>query len=380
MYALQKPQKPDSINQKPNQSWRFWKLISESGRQRWIFNAPEEIAQLDTSSAEYAVFLESMASDFQLSKFTNPNSSDKVYADSASHLNGSRHIPSYLDNPLIFPDSLSMQAARSAYVGMDHLNKLQQNDGHWPGDYGGPLFLLPALVIASYITSIPFSNEKRALMIQYMLNHQNPDGGWGLHIENESTMFGTAMQYCALRIFGLNPDREEMQRARFWIIQNGGLTNIPSWGKFFMALMGVYDWEGCNSLLPELWLMPRWMPFHPGRYWCHARMVYLPMSYCYGHRIQADAYPLILELRQELFIEEYEQIHWRQFRNRVSEKDLFRPVNSGLKTLFSILSLYENVPVKRWRKKALSFILEYIEAEDGILNSPMEVGRSSNLL
>lgn len=24
--------------------------------------------------------------------------------------------------------------------------------------------------------------------------------------------------------------------------------------------------------------------FHPGRYWCHCRMVYLPMSYVYGRR------------------------------------------------------------------------------------------------
>lgn len=23
---------------------------------------------------------------------------------------------------------------------------------------------------------------------------------------------------------------------------------------------------------------------HPGRFWCHCRMVYLPMSYCYGRR------------------------------------------------------------------------------------------------
>lgn len=30
---------------------------------------------------------------------------------------------------------------------------LQCEDGHWPGDYGGPLFLLPGLVWARFLIS-----------------------------------------------------------------------------------------------------------------------------------------------------------------------------------------------------------------------------------
>ena len=29
---------------------------------------------------------------------------------------------------------------------------LQQDDGHFPGDYGGPMFLMPGMVIACYVT------------------------------------------------------------------------------------------------------------------------------------------------------------------------------------------------------------------------------------
>lgn len=42
--------------------------------------------------------------------------------------------------------------------------------------------------------------------------------------------------------------------------------------------------QGINSIPTELWLLPRWFPFHPWRMWCHARMVYLPMSYLYSTR------------------------------------------------------------------------------------------------
>ncbi len=62
----------------------------------------------------------------------------------------------------------------------------------------------------------------------------------------------------------------------------GGGVYTSSWCKFFLAILGVYEWEGINSVPPELWYLPFWLPFHPGRTWCHCRMVYLPMSFIYG--------------------------------------------------------------------------------------------------
>lgn len=59
----------------------------------------------------------------------------------------------------------------------------------------------------------------------------------------------------------------------------GGAKGIPSWGKFWLAAMNLYGWEGLNPLPPEMWLLPYWLIIHPGRYWCHCRMVYLPMRY-----------------------------------------------------------------------------------------------------
>lgn len=60
---------------------------------------------------------------------------------------------------------------------------------------------------------------------------------------------------------------------------------------------------GHNSVPPEMWLLPNWFPFHPGRLWCHCRMVYLPMGYLYGSRFvysDAETDPLIGELREEV--------------------------------------------------------------------------------
>jgi cycloartenol synthase len=38
------------------------------------------------------------------------------------------------------------------------------------------------------------SKEAQGEMVRYLHNHQNSDGGFGLHIEGGSTMFGTALR------------------------------------------------------------------------------------------------------------------------------------------------------------------------------------------
>ncbi|HLP52807.1 MAG TPA: terpene cyclase/mutase family protein, partial [Chitinophagales bacterium] len=234
--------------------------------------------------------------------------------------------------------------------------------------YGGPMFLLPGLVIASYVTETPFPLPHQILIRQYFLNHQNEDGGWGLHLEGKSTMFGTVLQYVALRLLGADKSAPSITKARSWILANGGATGIPSWGKFYLSILGVYEWEGNNSLFPEMWLFPEWLPFHPGRYWCHARMVYLPMAYCFGRKVVGKRTPLVEELRTELYKEDYASVNWSAARGSCAGADLYYPQSGALKAMNGALNVYEKFHLKGPRKKALDFCLEYINAEDDHTN------------
>ena len=49
------------------------------------------------------------------------------------------------------------------------------------------------------------------------------------------------------------------------------------------------EWGGHQVIPAEMWLLPNWFPFHPGRLWCHCRMVYLPMCYLYVRAAAAGA-------------------------------------------------------------------------------------------
>ena len=285
------------LNVKP--SWKNWQLFTEKGRHIWAFKPSSNNINYHLQNAE-AVSDQEIAQfqeDFLFDKENNPNSGDNVFRASAIAVN----FHEFTGRLPRLGASKAQKIADSLIKGINYYSHLQSDDGHWPGDYGGPLFLLPGLLIASYISDTPFPKAHQEMMKLYLFNHQNKDAGWGMHIEGESTMFGTVMQYVSLRILGVDKNHEALLKAREWIQNNGGVTGIPSWGKFYLSILNLYDWQGFNSLFPEMWLFPKWLPFHPSRYWCHSRMVYLPMAYCYAQRIKVPDNEFILSLRDELY-------------------------------------------------------------------------------
>jgi cycloartenol synthase len=214
-------------------------------------------------------------------------------------------------------------------AGLGFYSTLQAPDGHWPGDYGGPMFLMPGLLIALHVTGAMdavLSREHKAELVRYLCNHSNEDGGYGLHIEGQSTMFGTVLSYISLRLLGVPAGQATAKAARAWILGHGGATAVPSWGKFWLAVLGVYEWHGLNPMPPEMWLLPYALPVHPGRMWCHCRMVYLPMCYVYGIRGTGPSSPLTEALRGELYCESgYGSINWDAARSACAKEDLYYP-------------------------------------------------------
>ncbi|CAN1748569.1 Cycloartenol synthase 2 [Linum perenne] len=251
---------------------------------------------------------------------------------------------------------------------------LQHDTGFWPGDYGGPLFLLPGLVISLYVTGslhTVLTQHHLLEMRRYLYNHQNEDGGWGLHIEGSSIMFCTALVYVTLRLLGEEMDGGDgsMEKARIWIHAHGGATCIPSWGKLWLSVLGAYEWSGVNPLPPELWLFPYSLPIHPGRMWCHSRMVYLPMSYLYGKKFVGKVNSLIFSLRRELYVTPYHTINWNLTRNLCAKEDLYCPHPYLQDMLWATLQkvwepLMATWPLHKLRERALKTVMQHIHYED----------------
>lgn len=342
--------------------WDYWKLETDRGRQVWKFSVPEHLSHIQTEedwqSADAQEFLSQMKEAFRYDKAQQPHAADLVYRIQAARNKGFTPLHENASNNLL--DRVKNAASK----GFHFYQALQTEHGNWPGDYGGPLFLLPGMITVSHITKSPLPAPHQVLCAQYMLNMQNEDGGWGLHIEGKSTMLGTVLQYVALRLLGESAEKEEMTRARKWIHKNGGANFIPSWGKFYLCVLGVYEWKGYNSILPEIWMLPESLPIHPSKYWCHARMVHMPMAYCYANKVVGEEDNLVLALRNELYTTSYEKINWKKARNQFCEVDIYTPHHWLLNTATRFMNMYEGFYSKSLRKKTTRFLLEQMEREN----------------
>ncbi len=247
---------------------------------------------------------------------------------------------------------------------LKHLADTQNELGSWYGDYGGPMFLLPTYIITMRIIGEPIDKSTAYQMIRYLEHHQNDGGSWGLYYGSAGTVYTTTLSYIALRLLGCTLKRKTIQNAQSWILKHGGATQSASWGKFVLALLGAYDYEGLMPVLPELWILPTALPLHPSRMWCHARMVYLPMSYLYSTRAAIDASREIRTIREEIYTTPYAEVDWKAAVDSVSEHDEFTPIHTLYKALTSLLSLYEYLRAEGLRQRALTFVLDQIRQED----------------
>jgi lanosterol synthase len=260
---------------------------------------------------------------------------------------------------------------------MSFYSKLQTEDGHWACEYGGPMFLIPGLVIAMYIAETPMPNEWRTEMISYIIRRANPvDGGWGVHTHHFSTVFGTTLNYVALRLLGVSADHPATTKARNRLHELGGAIGVPHWGKFWLCALGIYEWEGINPIPPELWyflyfcrglirLLPDWFPIHPHKWWIHVRNVYIPMSYVFRRRLSMPLHNLTKQIRDEIYIAPYDSYRFSEHRNTIAPGDMYNPHNTLLNGINWVITQYENYCFPtRFSDAAVARVWELICAED----------------
>ena len=214
-----------------------WRLLDVAGRQTWHYLQTDEEAKK---------WPQSTADKFHLGLPTVRCLQESRCSDDKQGL----------------PDLPKATTPKQAISnGLEFFSKLQLEPGNWASEYGGPLFLLPGMVIAWYVTESPIPDSHRIEITRYLFARQTEEGGWGLHIEAHASVFGTAMNYTTLRILGVSAEDPRMVKARGLLHKFGGAVYGPHWTKFWLCVLGVCKWEILNPTPPELWCV---QPFRDG--------------------------------------------------------------------------------------------------------------------
>jgi len=206
--------------------------------------------------------------------------------------------------------------------GVERLRSLQYPDGHWQGEVRWNTVLLSQWVLVARMIGMPVDERTAARCRTAFERARSATGGYGMHPEAPDQVFPTTLAYLAMRLLGLAPEDSLVRGTRERLRTLGGVLGIPSWGKFWLALLDLWPWDAAPALPLEAFLQPAASPFHPRRWYCHTRLIYLAMAYLQARRVTLLRDPWTAALRQELALSDLPLQAFRDARHRVASTDL----------------------------------------------------------
>lgn len=274
-------------------------------------------------------------------------------------------------------DCYQFQIASAFRSACSYFTRSQHKMGGWEGEVWWCPLPTAQVVFTHKIIGHPIPHEKNHAILHYFKITQRADGGWGLHDESRSYRYVTTLVYVAARLLGMPSNTPMLQHAHRWLSSNPvGVDSVPTHGKFWLAILGLYDWQFVHIGGPEIFLMPRWFFLSPTRFYCHTRSLYRSMAYLKSIRFQHDPGGLAQTIRNELYgspsiAADIKQRYAR--RHIIAETDVFHVPGRGLRILYDAQrwgdALLPCIPGMKWlRRHAQAHCLKRIRAEQCISN------------
>jgi len=142
----------------------------------------------------------------------------------------------------------------------DWLLDQQAADGHWCAELEGDTILESEYILYLHFTD-QFDREKLRKAANYIRSKSLPQGGWAIYPGGPMELNASVKSYLVLKMAGDALEAPHMVRARQAILAGGGVTRCNTFTKIYLAMVGLYPWDGCPAIPPELILMPKWFSF-----------------------------------------------------------------------------------------------------------------------
>ena len=259
-------------------------------------------------------------------------------------------------------DDILSRVAAAADAARRYLLSLQHEDGYWCGELEADTTLESDYILLHRLLGTA-DESKVAKAARWVLQHQNPDGGWSICQDGPSNISATVKAYFGLKLAGYAADHPALVKARERIFALGGVTEINTFTKIYLCFFGQYDYNAVPAIPPEIVLFPKWFWFNIYEISSWSRAILVPLSIAYAKKPFKKISP---EMGiQELYPQGMENtnlhLHWD--KRRVSWRNFFL-------VLDWLTHWFEAVHVRPLRSMAIraaeEWMLERLELSDGL--------------
>jgi squalene-hopene/tetraprenyl-beta-curcumene cyclase len=169
--------------------------------------------------------------------------------------------------------------------GLDHATGLaqenllrQQNpDGYWRAELLVDTTLCSDTVIYLHWRGQP-DPELESKCCDHIRRRQLPDGGWNIFHGGPCEINASVKAYFSLKLAGDSPGAPWMREARANILRLGGIPQMNTYGKLYLALLGQFPWKFLPAIPPEIFLLPNWFFFNLAEMSSWTRAIVAPLT------------------------------------------------------------------------------------------------------
>ncbi len=219
------------------------------------------------------------------------------------------------------------EITRAIARAQENLLRQQKPDDHWCGE-----LIVDSTLCSDYILFMHWCGEVDAELqrhcVRHILKRQLPDGGWNIYHGGPSEINASVKAYFALKLAGCSVDAPFMREGRANIMRRGGIPQMNTFSKLYLALLGQFPWKYLPAIPVEMILLPSWAPFHIYKMSSWSRAMLMPLSIINhfkptrilpGEKQLHELYPLGTE-QADLRLPRSEKFWtWRNFFLRVDD-------------------------------------------------------------
>ncbi|MBV9623184.1 MAG: squalene--hopene cyclase [Acidobacteria bacterium] len=180
-------------------------------------------------------------------------------------------------------DDLSSRAAAAIDAARRWLLSQRHEEGYWCGELEADSTLESDYILMHTLLGTGRA-ERFEKCANYILRHQNEDGGWPIFKGGPSNISASVKAYFALKLAGYQLEHPALARARKRILELGGVTKVNTFTKIYLCFVGQYDYDAVPAIPPEIVLFPNWFWFNIYEISSWSRAILVPLSIVYAKK------------------------------------------------------------------------------------------------